>query len=735
MVTMTANTAFHDREPLSGLVERVTFHSPETGFCVLRVKVRGERDLVTVIGSSASVQPGEFIQCSGRWDNNRDHGVQFKTTFMKVMPPNSIDGIEKYLGSGMIRGIGPHFAKKLVKAFGEDVFDIIESAPEQLTKLDGIGPKRAERITSGWADQKAIREIMVFLQSHGVGTSRSVRIYKTYGADAIPLVSENPYRLARDIKGIGFKTADQIAAKLGIEKTAMIRARAGISYTLTEAVGEGHCGLPEDDLLVTAEKLLDIPSDILRDALHQELQEDAVVADSMGGHRCIFLGHLWNAEKVIAERLNTLATGNPCWPEIDTEKAIPWIEKRLGVTLAASQREAVKKAVSSKVMVITGGPGVGKTTLVNAILRILVVKAVKVALAAPTGRAAKRLGETTGMEAKTVHRLLEVDPKHGGFKLGADNRLDCDLLVIDETSMVDVPLMASVVKALPDRAALMLVGDMDQLPSVGPGQVLADIIQSGSVPVARLTEIFRQAARSQIVTSAHKVNSGSMPNLNVPKGETSDFFFVEAHDPEDGVTKIIEIVKNRLPKRFAFDPVKDVQVLCPMNRGGLGARSLNVELQKALNPPTDDILVERFGFTYRVGDKVMQTDNDYDKEVFNGDLGYVRHIDLDLQELMIEFDGKPVEYQFGELDQIALAYAVSIHKSQGSEYPAVVIPMMMQHYMMLRRNLLYTGITRGRKLVVLVGQKKAIGMAVKGRVEGRRWSKLGEWLPGRRDVR
>jgi exodeoxyribonuclease V alpha subunit len=508
---MATHIASKNREPLSGLVERVTFHSPETGFCVLRVKVRSRHELVTVLGSAASVQPGEFIQASGRWATHPEHGVQFKTTLLKVMPPSSLDGMEKYLGSGMIRGIGPHFAKKLVKAFGEEVFDVIESAPQRLSKLAGIGPKRVERITSGWADQKAVREIMVFLQSHGVGTSRAVRIYKTYGADAIPLVSENPYRLARDIKGIGFLTADRIAERLGIEKTAMIRARAGISYALSEAVSEGHCGLPEDDLMPMAEQLLEIPADNLRDALRRELQDETLVADTIGGRRCIFLAGLWMAEKLVAERLKALAAGRPSWPEIDADKAVPWVERKLGVALAESQRKAVTLALSAKVMVITGGPGVGKTTLVNAILRILSAKGVTVALAAPTGRAAKRLSESTGMEAKTIHRLLEVDPKQGGFKRDSDNPLECDLLVVDETSMVDVSLMASLVKALPTGASLIVVGDVDQLPSVGPGQVLAGIIDSAAVPVARLTEIFRQAAESRIVTNAHRVNAGRMP--------------------------------------------------------------------------------------------------------------------------------------------------------------------------------------------------------------------------------
>jgi exodeoxyribonuclease V alpha subunit len=584
----------------------------------------------------------------------------------------------------------------------------------------------AKRITDAWAEQKIVREIMVFLHSHGVGTARAVRIFKTYGADAVQVMSENPYRLARDIRGIGFKSADAIAMRLGIEKTAMIRLRAGISYALTEAMDEGHCGLPTDQLIPVAEELLEAPKELILTALELERSDGAVIADKVGDTACTFLAGLYRAEQAIAARLIRIVNGCLPWAWIDEEKAVPWVEKRSGLQLADSQRAAIRLALTAKALVITGGPGVGKTTIVNSILKIFAAKGVKLLLCAPTGRAAKRMTEATGVEAKTIHRLLEVDPRAGGFKRNEGNALECDLLVVDEASMVDVPLMQALLRAVPDQAALLIVGDIDQLPSVGPGQVLADIIGSGAIPVVRLTEVFRQAAASRIIVNAHRINQGLMPDLAPPGGD-SDFYFVPADDPETAVSRILELAKTRIPKRFGLDPIRDVQVLCPMNRGGVGARSLNIELQAVLNP-AGERKVERFGWTFAPGDKVMQIENDYDKEVYNGDVGYVVDVDPEAGEISVSFDGRAVSYGFGELDVLVPAYAATIHKSQGSEYPAVIIPVLTQHYPMLQRNLLYTGVTRGKRLVVLVGQKKAVAIAVRNASSRRRWSKLGEWL-------
>jgi len=786
--TTAQPTEVHRTEVLAGSIERVTFHSAESGFCVLRIKARGHRDLVTVVGHAAEISAGEWVTVSGTWVNSREHGQQFKASFLKASAPTTAEGIEKYLGSGMIRGIGPIYASKLVGTFGAEVFDVIEQAPERLREVPGIGKVRAGRIAQAWADQKVVREIMVFLHSHGVGTARAVRIFKTYGNDAVQVMAENPYRLARDIRGIGFRTADAIAARLGIEASAMIRLRAGINYALLEASGEGHCGLPTAELLKLAGELLaverpattppaeskasngshqtdeqggaavtappcgaavtappqrDAPANrvplgpaVIQAALDLELSEGSVVADTLAGEGAIFLAHLHRDERRTAEALQELAQGVLPWGTINAERAISWVEQRLGLELATSQQAAVEQALASKVLVITGGPGVGKTTLINAILRILAAKKLRIQLCAPTGRAAKRMAEATGLEAKTIHRLLEFDPAAYGFRRGAELPLECDLLVVDETSMVDVPLMASLLAAIPPEAALLLVGDVDQLPSVGPGQVLADVIASGSVAVARLTEVFRQAASSRIITTAHAINAGTIPDLRPPsEGGTTDFYFLPAETPEQAVALILKVVGERIPARFGFDPIGQVQVLCPMARGGCGSRSLNIELQQLLNPdPVEQ--VERFGWRFAPGDKVMQIANDYEKEVFNGDVGTIDAIDADNSELGVLFPtseagvqgSRVVVYGWGELDHLVPAYACTIHKSQGSEYPAVVIPLLTQHYAMLQRNLVYTGLTRGKQLVVLVGQKKALAMAVKNHLGRRRYTKLAEWL-------
>ena len=711
-------------EYLSGSVDRVTFHSEESGFCVLRVKVKGKRDLITVIGAAASITPGEFIDCMGIWHNDKTHGLQFKANTLKVVPPTTIEGIEKYLGSGMVKGIGPHFAKVLVKAFKEQVFEVIETEPERLKSLPGIGPKRIDKITSAWAEQKAIRDIMVFLQSHGVGTGRAVRIYKTYGDNSITKVSENPYRLALDIHGIGFKTADTIAQRIGIAPDSLIRAQAGVRHVLQEFSGDGHCAAYWDTLVQEASTLLQIDQPIIEQAILAEIEAENLIQEEQDGKPVLFLTPLQRAEQGIASSIKRLLDGHPPWSDIQPDKAIPWVEQKTGLELSPSQQQAVRLALTSKVLVITGGPGVGKTTLVNSILLILRAKALNVTLCAPTGRAAKRLSESTGLEAKTVHRLLEFDPQSFGFKRNKDNPLETELLVIDESSMVDVALMNRLLSAVPDKAGLLIVGDVDQLPSVGPGSVLADIIDSGVVPTVRLTEIFRQAATSRIITNAHRINKGQQP-LNAEGKELSDFYFIPGDTPEEIHSKLIQVVTERIPKRFSLDPIKDIQVLTPMNRGGLGSHSLNSELQAKLNGSAEP-KVTRFGVTFSPGDKVIQTVNNYDKEVFNGDIGRIREIGPEEASLLIEYDGRDVAYEFSELDEVQLAYATSIHKSQGSEYPAVVIPLAMQHYTLLERNLIYTGVTRGKKLVIIIGQPKALAMAVKNRKATRRLTRLAD---------
>ena len=710
------------RERLSGSLERVTFHSEESGFCVLRVQVQGQRELVTVSGNAATVTPGEFIEAVGVWVNDRQHGLQFKADTLQSVPPTTLAGIEKYLGSGMVKGIGPHFAKQLVQAFGEAVFEVIETTPERLEELAGIGPKRRQRVTSAWSEQKVIREIMVFLQSHGVGTSRAVRIYKTYGATAIAKVTENPYRLALDIWGIGFKTADQIAQQLGVPRDSLLRAQAGVRHALQVWSEQGHCAAPSDQLIDLAQPLLEIDAEVIAEGIAAELAAERLVSDE----DLLYLTPLYRAELGCAKQLQRLLAGCRPWGTIDLGKAIPWVEAHTGLTLADSQRHALATVLRHKVSIITGGPGVGKTTLVNSLLLILKAKRLQVLLCAPTGRAAKRLMETTGGAAKTIHRLLEFDPAELGFKRNAENPLATQLLVVDEASMLDVVLMNQLMKALPDPAALILVGDVDQLPSVGPGNVLADLIASGVIPTVRLTEIFRQAQSSRIIVNAHRINRGELP-LPTAKGETSDFYWMEADSPEAIADQLLQTVTERIPQQFGFHPINDIQVLTPMNRGGLGVRALNVELQHRLNAASEP-KVQKFGTTYAPGDEVLQRVNNYDKDVFNGDIGRIAAIDLADQTVTVDFDGRAVSYELGELDELALAYAASIHKSQGSEYPVVVIPLAMQHYRLLERNLLYTAVTRGKQLVVVIAEPKALQIAVRNRRSQRRITRLAERL-------
>ena len=702
---------FGDPNRVAGTVERVTFHSEETGFCVLRVNAARRREPVTVVGTAVTVGPGEFVEATGAWVNDRRHGLQFRAEHLRVVPPSTLEGIEKYLGSGMIRGIGPHFAAQLVHAFGAEVFEVIENDPERLRELPGIGPKRQSQVVAAWAEQKAVREIMVFLQSHGVGSARAVRIYRLYGDQAMDRVRENPYRLALDVRGIGFRTADAIAQSLGFDSDSIPRARAGIRHVLQELAGEGHCAGERGALVEATAGLLEVDAEIVERALARELAEEELVDESRDGDSWVFLPALHRSERGAAGHLGRLlgaGRGRPPWGDIDPEKAIPWAEQRVGFELSGSQRAAVACAIRERVTVITGGPGVGKTTIVNAVLRIVRAKGVRARLCAPTGRAAKRLAESTGLEASTIHRLLEFDPATGGFRHGLDQPLDTDLVVVDEVSMVDIVLANQLFRAIPEHAALLLVGDVDQLPSVGPGSVLADIIGSERVPTVRLTEIFRQAESSRIVVNAHRINRGESPEYPQPPnrdegssgGEStetargnaaaSDFYVIPVRDAEEARDRLLQVVTERIPRRFGFDPMTDLQVLTPGRRGGLGATALNAELQSLLNPGSP-ARVNRYGTTYARGDKVLQTVNDYQKEVFNGDIGRIVAVDPEEQTVTVDFEGRPVPYEFSELDELSLAYAITVHKSQGSEFPAVVIPLTTQHYMLLERNLVYTG--------------------------------------------
>jgi exodeoxyribonuclease V alpha subunit len=725
-----------DEKPtyLQGQIERVTFFSEESNYTVAKVKVYGRRDLVTVIGNLVNPTPGEVVKMTGEWGNHPKFGEQFKFIFCQTTTPATVHGIEKYLGSGLVKGIGPVMAKRIVKRFKEETLEVIEKDIEKLSAVEGIGKKRITMIQKAWAEQKEIREVMLFLQSHGVSSGYGAKIYKQYGNEAIKVVQENPYRLATDIFGIGFITADKIAEKLGLPKDSDLRAGAGILYVLQQLTDEGHVYYPYQPLTEKCREMLEIDQAIVVRAFGTLAEGQQIVIEDLNqdlqdfqeNHKAVYLSGYYRAETNLAARLKRLLHTSPSIRAIASEKAISWIQEKLSITLADKQVEAVRSAVANKVMIITGGPGTGKTTIINAVLKIFSALKTKILLAASTGRAAKRMSEATGHEARTIHRLLEYNMRKRGFDKNEDHPLDCDLLIVDEASMIDTLLMHHLLKALPAPAVFVMVGDVNQLPSVGAGNVLRDIIDSGRVPVVALNEVFRQAQESSIIVNAHRINQGSMPQFKSYSDKLDDFYFIEQEDPEKALELIIGLVKERIPKRFGFNPIHEIQVLTPMHRGIVGAGNLNLALQKALNPGEEGLT--RGGRLFKVNDRVMQITNNYDKEVYNGDIGQVVLIDQEAQEVAVLIDDRRIIYDYSELDELVHAYAVSIHKSQGSEYPAVVIPILIQHFILFQRNLLYTGVTRGKKLVVIVGTKKALAIAIKNNKTEKRYTLLRQRL-------
>jgi len=715
---------------LTGYIERVTYTNEENGFTVAQVNVEGKDDLVTVVGTLMGPTPGEFLKMQGEWTLHPKFGEQFKLRHYETTIPTTVDGICKYLGSGMIRGIGPEMARRITRRFGHQTLEVITHSPRRLTEVEGIGPKRIEMIQRGWNDQKDIRDVMIFLQSIGIGAGYAARIFKQYGPSSIRVVRENPFRLAEEVTGIGFKTADRIARTLGFDKNSAFRARAGIIYVLNRMAEEGDVYCPAPLLISKSEELLGVDCGIVESALAHICAEKKIIVESITApesagssedNRAVYLSHFYHCETFIADKLVALDRIVPDIGHIDLDDVLLQSQRRLGIKLAPSQVSAVKSAMARKVLVITGGPGTGKTTIIHMIVQICARLGMKALLAAPTGRAAKRMHEATGHEARTIHRLLEFSFQQGGFQRNEETPLDCQYLIIDEASMIDTVLMAHLLKAVALDTTLILVGDVHQLPSVGAGNVLGDIIASGRFAMVRLKEIFRQASASRIVVNAHRINQGKMPDLSSPTGKT-DFYFREREDAEDALTFVVNLVVDHIPRVFGLDPVKDIQVLSPMHRGKAGAQNLNRALQEALNAHAEGVL--HGDHRLRVNDKVMQVKNNYDKEVFNGDLGQVYRIDPAARQVMILFDGRPIVYDFSELNEVTLAYAISIHKSQGSEYPAVVIPLLTAHYVLLQRNLIYTAITRGKQLVVVVGSKKALAMAIHNDKTKKRYTRL-----------